>query len=172
MTPMNLRACVIALLCQAMPLLAAGDIPQQFQIVPADPWRLAQKESSPPTNDAFQRLAVKARASNHSGPLGPITTHLLGLTGPNEQLPVYQLKAELGSDTYFYNIAADGSGRVVLFGRLGEYVYAFAFDPHLSPTAAIVRYREQPYVSVAIDSVRPQLHQMLGFWVDWINRQP
>lgn len=121
------------------------------------------------SDDPFTRLR-RIATMKPSGPQGPVATHLLGLTGPNERLEMHQIKVEIGEDVHYFNVAVDGSGRTVMFSRLGANVYAFAVDAHMKPTAAAVRRSGGPWTAAAVDDLRPQLQQMLGFWIDWAQR--
>ncbi|MBM4443390.1 MAG: hypothetical protein FJ027_23525, partial [Candidatus Rokubacteria bacterium] len=64
----------------------------------------------------------------------------------------------------------DGSGRTVLFSRLGADVFAFVVDAQMNATAAAVRRGGGPWTAAAVESIRPQLQQQLGFWMDWALR--
>ncbi|MBM4443252.1 MAG: hypothetical protein FJ027_22805 [Candidatus Rokubacteria bacterium] len=121
------------------------------------------------SDEAFTRLRRLA-TTRPSGPQGPVVTHLLGLTGPRERLEMHQIKAAAGEDMHYFNVAADGSGRTVLFSRLGADVFAFVVDAQMNATAAAVRRGGGPWTAAAVESIRPQLQQQLGFWMDWALR--
>lgn len=119
--------------------------------------------------DPLGRLVAHALTKEH-GPQGPITTGLLGLTAPGQQLQMHQIKVEDGSDVHYFNVAADGSRRLTVFSKLENVVYGIAMDRNGTATAAVMRATGQPWQAVSVDSVRLQFHRMMGFWVDWANR--
>lgn len=124
----------------------------------------------PPKADAFQRLAAKAITINDFGPEPSHNTRILGLTKGDEELVFYQIKAESGAAVHYYNLAKDDSGRLLLFSRINGVLYIFALDAQQRPIGAAIIYPGQKASPVTIDSVRPQLHQMLGFWVEWASQ--
>lgn len=123
-----------------------------------------------PQADPFQLLVAKAISINDSGSLDSYSTNLLGLTNGSETIDIYQIKAEAGTDVHYFNSVKDRAGWVILFSRINGVVYCFALNPQHSPTAALVKYTGQRPVVVTIDSVRPQLQQMLNFWMDWAEQ--
>ena len=120
-------------------------------------------------DDPFTKLRRLATTKT-VGPQGPIATHLLGLTGPGQTLEMYQIKVAAGADLHYFNVEVAAPNRVLLFSRIADVVYAFAMDPQMRPTAAARRKVGDAWAAVPIDSIRPQLQQMLGFWMAWAQR--
>lgn len=117
------------------------------------------------SDNVFKRLAAKAIILNDSGPIDKKTKSVLDLGQDSEDFLIYQIKVE-GDDLHLFDLAKDGSGQVILVSRIDGVGYYFALNARQRPFAAAMS-RDGEIFAVPINSVRPQLRQMMDFWTDW-----